>query len=320
MLAIKCCANDGIAALLDVNKSVDKLFLCHYLNTLTKFLREVVATGNGQPNLNTELIGNVTVPLPPMREQQAIAAVLSDADALITALDQIIAKKRNLKQGAMQLLLTGKNRLPGFRGAWDTKTLGELGKFRGGNGFPEKYQNVSEGKFPFFKVSDMNNLGNEVFMINSNNYISAETRKAIGAYLFPANTIIFAKIGAAIFLERKRILKQISCIDNNVMGFILDSGNSYLGFIFYQLLSIEFGKLVSTSALPSLGSKEVSEIEIPFPPIEEQQGIARVLSAMDAEIAALEQQREKYQVLKQGMMQELLTGRTRLMCAKFDKD
>src|SRR5450432_577337 len=115
ILGVKCCANDGIAALLNLSKGICPEYLAHFINTKTDYLREVVATGNGQPNLNTDLIGNFKFPVPPTRDEQAaIAGALSDADALIESLEQLLAKKRHLKQGAMQELLTGKKRLPGF--------------------------------------------------------------------------------------------------------------------------------------------------------------------------------------------------------------
>ncbi|GLR67853.1 hypothetical protein GCM10010909_25340 [Acidocella aquatica] len=117
----------------------------------------------------------IPIPVPSRPEQHAIATALSDADALIASLDALIAKKRDLKQAAMQQLLTGKTRLPGFKGEWDMKTLGDYGDFKGGNGFPLKFQGNVSGELPFFKVSDMNNEGNSMFMDNSNHWISDDT-------------------------------------------------------------------------------------------------------------------------------------------------
>ena len=124
ILDLKCCANDGIAAIIE-QRAGNRAFLCHYINTQTRRLRDVVATGNGQPNLNTALIRGITVPFPSAPEQRAIAEALSDVDGLIEALEALIAKKRAIKQAAMQQLLSGKTRLPGFSGAWETKRLGE---------------------------------------------------------------------------------------------------------------------------------------------------------------------------------------------------
>jgi type I restriction enzyme S subunit len=236
-------------------------------------------------------------------------------DALISGLDRLIAKKRDLKRAAMQQLLTGKRRLPGFSGELEVKKLGDLGKFRGGSGFPIKYQGGVEGDYPFFKVSDMNNEGNSTFMISSNNWVSQTVSKEMGAKTFPKHSIVFAKIGAAIFLERKKVLSQESCIDNNMMGFVLDEGVAYYKFIHYLFLHIQLGKLVSTTALPSLNGREIAGLEYGIPNLEEQTAIAAVLSDMDAELAGLEQRRDKTRSLKQAMMQELLTGKTRLVAA-----
>jgi restriction endonuclease S subunit len=125
LLGVTCCANDGIAAI--VNQRLgDKPFICFYVNTKTKNLREVVATGNGQPNLNTGLIRKIAISFPPLPEQRAIATALSDVDALLGGLDRLIAKKRDLKQAAIQQLLTGQTRLPGFHGEWEVKRLGDV--------------------------------------------------------------------------------------------------------------------------------------------------------------------------------------------------
>ena len=262
---------------------------------------------------NGRLLSSATIPLPSIQEQRAIAAALSDVDVLIAALDRLIAKKRNIKRTAMQELLTGKKRLPGFSGEWELKKLADCGKFRGGNGFPVKYQGTVDGDYPFFKVSDMNNKGNSILMVNSNNWVSRVVKTEIGATTFPRHSTVFAKIGAAIFLERKKILSQESCIDNNMMGYILDEKIVHYRFIHYIFLNTQLGKLVSTTALPSLNGREISEIEHYIPKVEEQIAIATILSDMEEEISALEQKRDKTRYIKQGMMQELLTGRIRLV-------
>ena len=124
ILGIKCCANDGIAALMNQNYGCSR-FITYYLNTKTKYFREVVATGNGQPNLNTTLIGNLEVPFPHVQEQKEIGTVLSDIDSLINSLDQFITKKWDLKLAAMQQLLTGKQRLRGFNDEWQVVNMSD---------------------------------------------------------------------------------------------------------------------------------------------------------------------------------------------------
>jgi len=271
-----------------------------------------LAQGATRYNLSKTNFMKLEIPYPDPVEQTAIATVLSDTDALIEQLEKLIAKRKAIKQGTMQQLLTGKKRLPGFNGEWEVKTLGEIGKFKGGSGFPIKYQGKAESKYPFYKVSDMNNKGNQTFMRNSNNWIDESTKKIIGSNVFPEHTIVFAKIGAAIYLERKKILFMKSCIDNNMMGFIFDESQSDYRFLHYLFLSIQLGKLVSATALPSLNGKQIGELSFAFPRKKEQTAIATILSDMDAEIERLEKKRDKYIMLKQGMMQQLLTGRIRI--------
>lgn len=272
-----------------------------------------IATGLKVYGISKKGLIDILLPIPPKQEQQAIAEVLSDIDALINALNKQIEKKKHIKQGAMQELLTGKKRLQGFAGEWKESSLEEIGEFYSGYGFPIKFQGNHESNIPFYKVSDLNNKGNEKYLIRSNNYISEKILKLISAKTYPTNTIVFAKIGAAIFLERKRILFQDSCIDNNLMGFILTNNNCDIQYLYYIFLNLNLSSYANTTALPSLNSKELSLVEIKLPPTkEEQTAIAQILTDMDNEIEQLEKKRDKYLNIKSGMMQQLLTGQIRL--------
>ena len=285
----------------------------HYYFKNRDITRHLTRQGAGRYKLTKGTLENIPLAIPPTKtEQTAIANALSDADALIQSLTRLIAKKRQIKQGAMQTLLDPyeNGRL---KAGWEEKKLGEIGVFRGGSGFPTRYQGKTEGLYPFYKVSDMNNEGNEKLMVNANNWIDEKAKKEIGSITFPKNTIIFAKIGAAIFLERKKILNQESCIDNNMMGYVFDTNLYNVEYLHYLFQTIPLGKLVSTTALPSLNGKEISVQKYYFPNKLEQTRIATILSGMDAEIAALETKLAKYRHIKQGMMQNLLTGKIRLI-------
>ena len=168
----------------------------YILNTekALKVLRGIATGTTSVAAIYTRDLVRLKVPLPTKVEQEAIAEALSDTDTLIESLEQVIAKKRRLKQGAMQGLLTGKKRLPGFDGEWKVVNAGSIGRFKGGSGFPIAYQGNASGEYPFFKVSDMNNEGNETFMTTANNYISETVRMRLGAYAFPPKTIVFAKV------------------------------------------------------------------------------------------------------------------------------
>ncbi|TGA65982.1 restriction endonuclease subunit S [Dichelobacter nodosus] len=195
---------------------------------------------------------------------------------------------------------------------WDCLRACEFGFFKGGSGFPLWAQGQRTGEYPFFKVSDMNNEGNETFMTATNHYVSEQTRKHLGAQVFPADSIVFAKVGAAVFLERKKILGQPSCIDNNMAAYVLDASRADVRFVHSMLLMKKLGALVATTALPALNGKQLGEMVLALPPLPEQRAIAQALSEVDALLAALDKIIAKKRDLKQATMQQLLTGKTRL--------
>lgn len=190
---------------------------------------------------------------------------------------------------------------------------GEIGKFVGGNGFPVRFQGHPSGEIPFFKVSDMNSVGNELFLRKANNYIDESSRRAIGATVIPAGSIVFAKVGAAVFLERKRILSQDSCIDNNMAAFMVDPESFDIRFIHYLMSAFKLASLAATGALPSLNGRQLRAIPLRVPlAIDEQRAISQTLSDVDQSLRELEKLISKKHAIKQGMMHELLTGATRL--------
>ena len=195
---------------------------------------------------------------------------------------------------------------------WTLGRLGDFGVFRSGSGFPLIYQGLQSGDYPFFKVSDMNNQGNELFMEIAIHWISEEVRKKLNAIKHPVGSIVFAKIGAAIFLERKRLLSRESCIDNNMIAFSLADRGACQQFFLYIFLRLELGKFVSTTALPSLSGRQIGAISVPIPASDEQRAIAEALSEVDELLGALDALITKKRTIKQATMQQLLTGKTRL--------
>jgi type I restriction enzyme S subunit len=158
----------------------------------------------------------------------------------------------------------------------------------------------------------MNLPGNEIFMRDSNNWVSEADCRALGAVPLPAGSIVFAKVGAAVFLERKRILSRSSCVDNNMMALIPEVGRCDTRFVHFALQQVRFGDLVSATALPSINGSGVAGIVIPLPPRREQEAIAEALGDADSAIEALDALIAKKRDVKQAAMQQLLTGRTRL--------
>ena len=271
--------------------------------------------GNAITRLTLAKIKALAIPLPPVAEQRRISTVLRDADDLVATLERVTAKKEAIKRGVMQQLLTGQTRLPGFSGPWSQLSAGDIGVFKGGSGFPVRYQGASSGQHPFFKVSDMNTPGNELFMRAARNYINEAQR--VGAVLIPMDAIVFAKVGAAVFLERKRILSQPSYIDNNMAAFAIEASKADIRFAHYVLSNFRMGSLAATTAMPSINGGQLRSIPIALPAtLDEQRAISRVLTDLDGEIGAVRERLRKAQAIKQGMMQQLLTGRTRLAPAE----
>lgn len=322
ILGIRCCANDGVAALINQKKGHNS-FLVHYLNTQTKRLHDDVATGNGQPNLNTGLIRLIPVPFPSEKEQTAIANALSDMDALLSELEKLIAKKQAIKTAAMQQLLTGKTRLPEFttytedtpdgqkkgqlKGMkaselgeipedWEVKKIASVLSITTGN--RNTQDKLSNGQYPFF--------------------VRSQTIERIDTYSFDGEAVLTAGDGVGT----GKIFHYINGrFDYHQRVYLMyNFGKKIDGYYFYIYFSNFFyDKIMSMTAKSSVDSvrrEMIADMLITLPSKKEQTAIAAILSDMDAEIQALEQRLQKTRQIKQGMMQELLTGKTRL---PFDK-
>jgi type I restriction enzyme S subunit len=223
---------------------------------------------------------------------------LSDADALIDSLEQLIAKKRLLKQGAMQDLLTGKKRLPGFEGVWEVKTVAELEK--------QKLVKLSRGQV--ISKKDIDNMPGD-FPIYSSSIHNDGLFGRYGDFMFDEELITWSVDGGGNFFHRRKHKFSVT----NVCGFMrVDASRIDCRFFAAELQLLHSTKSFDyqSKAHPSVVRKEY---EVQLPPLPEQTAIAAILSDMDAEIAALESKLAKARQVKQGMMQELLTGKTRLV-------
>lgn len=254
----------------------------------------ITAYGTHMPRSDWNVVKNYPLLTPPLPEQQAIARVLSDTDELINALDKLIAKKRDIKKAVMQELLTGKTRLPGFSGEWEVKRLGDLFNITAGKDLiRDQYSEVADNSFPFpiysNSLSNFGLYGYSSFGQNEAGCITVTARGTLGYACY--RTTPFVAIGRLLILKPKITLN---------------------GFFISELINhcIEFAS--ESTGVPQLTSPQISKYELSIPSPEEQQAIAQVLSDIDSEITALEKRRDKMKALKQGMMQELLTGRIRL--------
>jgi len=183
--------------------------------------------------------------------------------------------------------------------------MAEVAEIRSGWGFPNAYQGQTEGTYPFYKVSDMNLAGNETLMTAANNFIDEVTARKLGVTPAPAGTVIFPKIGAAVATNKKRLLSMRSAYDNNVMG-LIPGDQLNPRFLFFWMQTVDLTKLAHDSgAVPSIRKSEMETLQVPVPPLEEQERIVAILDKFDslvndlssglpAEIKARRQQYEHY--------------------------
>ena len=250
------------------------------------------------------------LPWPTEAEQRAIAGALSDVDALLGAVDQLLAKKRDLKQATMQQLLTGQTRLPGFHGEWEVKKLGDVATIKDGTHQTPKY--VSSG-VPFFSVEHVTSGD-----FKNTKFISEEEHRFLTrSFKIEKGDILMTRIGS--IGDCKLIDWDVEASFYVSLALLKIHAGYSAAFICHYSKSAAFQKDVELHSLGSAIPKKInlgpiSDVQIKIPAeVAEQTAIAEVLTEMDAELAALEQRRAKTRALKQGMMQELLTGKTRLI-------
>lgn len=292
---ISLCTNQSIAAILP-NDKYNSLYLYYVVDSKYEYLRLLSSGDGGRGGLNKNLLNSLEISFPKtIAEQQAIAEALSDIDGLIAAVDKKIAKKRLIKQGAMQQLLTGKKRLPGYTGEWIEKKVKDIFKVtRGYVLSTNKTVERPDGyyKYPVYSSQTQNNgiMG----------YYSE--------YLFD-NAITWTTDGAN---AGEVNLRKGKFYCTNVCGVLINE-EGYTNDCIASIINMVAKSHVSYIGNPKLMNNVMAEIDIRIPSsLDEQRAIATILSDMDKEITDLEAQRDKYRLLKSGMMQKLLTGQIRL--------
>jgi type I restriction enzyme S subunit len=265
-------------------------------------------TSGSMKNLSKSVFLSLPIPFPSDKEQRAIAAALADVDALLARLDQLIAKKRDLKQAAMQQLLTGQHRLPGFSGEWEVKRLEEVASIQRGAS-PRPIDNPiwfdENSSVGWVRISDVSR--SVIYLRETTQRLS--TQGVLHSRPVSRGSLIMsicATVGRPVITEID------TCIHDGFVVF--DNLRIEKNFLYYVLKFIEsnWTKHGQTGSQMNLNTGLINQTEITLPSAKEQTAIAAVLSDMDAEITALEGRRDKTRALKQGMMQELLTGRIRL--------
>lgn len=326
ILAIDGCIHDGWLTIQKYAETFDKEFLYYLLGSDEVFNQYVqMAAGSSVQNLNKDKVADLQLKIPPLPEQQRIAKALSDVDALISTTEKLIQKKKNIKQGTMQNLLTGKKRLLGFGDKqtdlfvpngthtkevkdvspeqirlsakmkqtelgeipedWEVKSLGEMLKI----GHGKDYKNLKSGNVPVY--------GTGGYMTSVNDF------------LYEGETVCIGRKGT---IDKPQYhSRKIWTVDTLFYTYDFKSLNPK--YLFYKFCLIDWLSMNEASGVPSLTAKNIEDIQITIPTEEEQTAIANVLSSMDKEIETLNTKLEKYRNLKIAMMQQLLTGKIRLV-------
>lgn len=305
ILQIDGCIHDGWLVIQNYQENFATDFLYYLLcSNITFNQYKAKASGSGVLNLNKELVASVLVYYPSKSEQISISSALSDIDSLISSLERLIAKKRLIKQGAMQELLTGKKRLPGFEGEWNTLSLKDCA-------FPiREFSTNEDSDLPCIELE---NLGQ-----NSGKLIGPLVKiKDVNSIKlkFQINDILFAKLRAYL---RKFLLAKKSGTCSSEIWVLRAITLNVTPYYLYQIIQtnsfIAAASISYGTHMPRSDWDMVKNFPVYLPPsLKEQSAIASVLSDMDNEIAALEAKLEKTRQIKSGMMEELLTGRIRLV-------
>ena len=326
ILNIDGCIHDGWLTIQNYAVSFDKEYLYYLLGSDEIFKQYVqMAAGSSVQNLNKEKVSDLQLKVPPLPEQQRIAKALSDVDALISTTEKLLQKKKNIKQGTMQELLTGKKRLPGFAKSnntkmtelgeipedWEVKKLGEFTRIQAG-GTPstlfEEYWNgnirwMNSGELNMKRVYEVEGRITELGLANSS------------THLFPKNCVLIGLAGQGK-TRGTAAINYVELCTNQSIAAIFPSFSHNSEFL-YQNIDNRYNELRELSdgggGRGGLNLKIIGNLEIALPPKKEQISIAKILSDMDNEIDLLNTKLEKYRNLKTAMMQQLLTGKIRLV-------
>ena len=285
-------------------------YLFHYYVNYGNSLALEYCQGTKQQSYTAKIVKILPIIVPPtIEEQQAIASALSDVDVLITALEQLITKKRNIKQGAMQQLLTGEKRLPGFGGEWEVKELKTVVEdfIVPMRDKPKSFK----GDIPWCRIEDFD--GKYLMGTKSGQYVNDGIVKEMNLKIHPIDTLL---VSCSANLGRCAIVKRPLITNQTFIGLVVNELKLSNEFMYYYMTfnAEKLNNLSSGTTISYLSREQFEIFKIHIPPTKsEQQAIAQILSDMDAEIEALAHKQNKYKAIKQGMMQELLTGKTRLV-------
>lgn len=308
LLRIESTINQAFASI-KPNKNYSTNFVFNYLDKSYEKIRDL-SHGSNQDNLNLDIVKALQVPLPPLKEQEKIAEILTTWDEAITKQTELLEAKELLKIALMQKLLSGEVRFDGFDDEWEEVRLGEIVKKMQSGGTPKAdNQEFYNGNIPFVKVNDITSSGK--YLIKTESSITEKGLKNSSAWIVPINSIIYSMYASVGFLSINTIEVATS---QAMINIILDLEKANLEYIYYHLLDFKKNvhTYVETGTQGNLNAQTVRNLKIKLPSLPEQQKIAEVLSLADDEINLLKTELEELNLQKKALMQKLLTGQVRV--------
>lgn len=340
-LGIDAATNQAVCGIYK-NENIDSNFLFNFLFFKKQYLVKQ-SIGGAQPNISQGILKNLEIPLPPLPEQKKIVEKIEE---LFSGLDSGVASLKKAKEqirlyrqsvlsaafsgrltqearGEKQAYLNGvqgvakaaepkvdySNQLPE---GWKWVKLGEVVKIVSGN-TPKGLESISNtGSLPFYKVSDMNSVGNERKMLKSNLYLTTEEMKKLKIKIYPKHTTIFPKRGGAILTNKKRLLATDSSFDLNLMGLIPSATVNYQ-FLHYWVIKLDLSTIYDGSNVPQINNKNVEPLDFPLPPLNQQTQIVEEIEKRFSEADNLEksidESLEKADRLRQSILKQAFEGK-----------
>lgn len=298
-------------AIIKPYNSVMGKYLYYYLQSaeIQKQI-EIAINAGTQKNVGLHSLSNFLIYVPDEDSIDKIVEILSDTDCLISTLQKLIEKKKAIKQGTMQELLTGKKRLPGFSGEWSKQQLGDICNIINGGTPSTSVAEFWNGKILWCTPTDITSCSTK-YIYTTESKITESGLKASSATLLPKGALLLCSRAT---IGEVRIAGNAICTNQGFKSLVVHQNisNEWLYYMMHVLKSQMLEKAIGSTFL-EISKKDLAELDIIVPEFTEQKAIAQVLSDMDSEIEQLEKKLAKYQQIKQGMMQELLTGRIRLV-------
>ncbi|KGW85390.1 restriction endonuclease subunit S [Burkholderia pseudomallei] len=297
--------NQHVALVRFDNEKQNSKYISYFLASEAAQKRFMQGTDTGaKAGMSLSGVANTLLVLPSREEQDAIANALSDVDELLAKLDQLIAKKSDIKKGAMQELLTGKRRLEGFSTPWSTQAFSDLAPRR-----TERIDPKSQGLSEYCIELEHLEPGSGQIVGHTSTSVSSSLKT-----VFKPGDVLFGKLRA--YLRKFALAERLGVCSTEIWALVAKEGVIRPDFLFQTVMRDDFIENASTAYgthMPRSDWGIVSKFEVALPPLEEQKAIADVLSDMDADIKCLKEKRIKLADIKQGMMQQLLTGKIRLV-------